>query len=104
MYIFKDKPKPRKSGREHTRLNYADLNEGKTADQKIWSKILRAKGFAKDPFKRYQGDQVTVDLLKETGMREPFVIEQPEGLDMQMPSSTTTISDIADAVGKFIYK
>ncbi|KAG2217290.1 hypothetical protein INT45_000371 [Circinella minor] len=93
------KPKRRKSEREHTRLNYADLNEGKTADQKIWSKILRAKGFAKDPFKRYQGHQVTIDLLKETGMREPFVIEQPDGLDMQMPSSTTTISDIANAVG-----
>ncbi|KAI9277219.1 hypothetical protein BDA99DRAFT_429673 [Phascolomyces articulosus] len=93
------KPQRRKSEREHTRLNYADLNEGKTADQNIWSKILKAKAFAKDPFKRYKGEEVTVDLLKKTGMREPFVIEQPDGLDMKMPSSNTTVADIADGVG-----
>ncbi|KAI8144840.1 hypothetical protein BJV82DRAFT_512736 [Fennellomyces sp. T-0311] len=93
------KPQRRKSGREHTKLNYADLNEGKTADQNIWSKILKAKAFAKDPFKRYKGDQVTVDMLKQTGMREPFVIEQPDGLDMRMPAANVTVTDIAESVG-----
>ncbi|CDH58254.1 clavaminate synthase-like protein [Lichtheimia corymbifera JMRC:FSU:9682] len=93
------KPNVRKSQRERARLNYADLNNGKTADQEIWKRILNAQTFAKDPFKRYQGSQVTLELIRETGMREPFVIESPEGLDMQMPSQAITVNDIADAIG-----
>lgn len=95
-----DKPSVRKSQRERARLNYADLNNGKTADQAIWKRILNAQTFAKDPFKRYQGSQVTLELLRETGMREPFIIESPEGLDMKMPSQSITVNDIADAIGK----
>lgn len=89
----------RKSQRERVRLNYADLNNGKTADQEIWKRILNAHTFVKDPFKRYHGSQVTLELLRKTGMREPFVIESPDGLDMQMPSQSITVNDIADAIG-----
>ncbi|KAL0076153.1 hypothetical protein J3Q64DRAFT_1642978 [Phycomyces blakesleeanus] len=94
------KKKPRKTSRSHARLNYADLNEGKTGDEKIWGKILRAKSFANDPFKRYKGDEVTVELARKTGMTEPFVIEDVEFLDMKMPDSSITVNDIAKAVGE----
>ncbi|KAI9030664.1 hypothetical protein CLU79DRAFT_730933 [Phycomyces nitens] len=94
------KQKPRKTSRNHARLNYADLNEGKTGDEKIWGKILRAKSFANDPFKRYKGDEVTVDLARKTGMTQPFVIEKVDFLDMQMPASNITVNDIAKAVGE----
>ncbi|KAI9313306.1 hypothetical protein BX666DRAFT_1864628 [Dichotomocladium elegans] len=98
--FLSDKPKQRKSKRERTRLNYADLNEGKTADQAIWTKILNVKAFAKDPFPRYKGEQVTQALLRETGFREPIVIEHPDGLGMTMPSPSITVQDIANAVGR----
>lgn len=99
LYTWVDKANVRKSQRERVRLNYADLNNGKTADQEIWKRILNAHTFVKDPFKRYHGSQVTLELLRKTGMREPFVIESPDGLDMQMPSQSITVNDIADAIG-----
>ncbi|KAG0172881.1 JmjC domain-containing histone demethylation protein 1 [Apophysomyces sp. BC1015] len=66
----------------------------------IWGKILRAKTFANDPFKRYSGEDVTLELIQKTGMAQPFVVEKPEGLDMQMPSDNITVYDIAQAVGE----
>ncbi|KAF7732475.1 JmjC domain-containing histone demethylation protein 1 [Apophysomyces ossiformis] len=56
--------------------------------------------FANDPFKRYAGEDVTLELIKRTGLRQPFVVEQAEGLDMQMPDSDITVYDIAQAVGE----
>ncbi|KAI7866366.1 hypothetical protein BDF14DRAFT_1691873, partial [Spinellus fusiger] len=94
------KKKPRKTSRTHARLNYADLNEGKTGDEKIWAKMLKAKTFALDPFPRYTGDQITVALARKTGFTEPWVVEKSEGLGMQMPSSDITVEDIAVAIGK----
>lgn len=36
----------------------------------------------------------------ETAMREPIVIENPDGLGMKMPSSNLTVDDIAKLVGE----
>ncbi|KAI8394218.1 uncharacterized protein BYT42DRAFT_488454 [Radiomyces spectabilis] len=94
------KPKRRKSNRDHIKLNYADLNEGKTGDEKIWGKLLNAKTFATDCFPRYKGEEVTLDLLRRTGMKEPFIVEKNEGLGMQMPPNDINVYDIAHAVGE----
>ncbi|GAN07809.1 jumonji protein [Mucor ambiguus] len=98
-----DKPhqKQRKSSRSQARLNYADLNEGNAAgDERIWGKLLAVKSFKRDKFKRYTAKQVNMDLLRKTGLREPFVVEQNEPeLDMRMPKSDITVYDIARLVG-----
>ncbi|KAI8971341.1 hypothetical protein BDB01DRAFT_839579, partial [Pilobolus umbonatus] len=94
------KQEQRRSKRTQTRLNYADLNEGKSAgDERIWSKLLRAKSFKPDHFKRYKSSQLTIGLLRETGMTEPFVVEENEPcLGMKMPPSTITVHEIATLV------
>jgi hypothetical protein len=35
----------------------------------------------------------------ENAMKEPIVIENPEGLGMKMPDAKLTVSDVADIVG-----
>ncbi|CAO3647473.1 unnamed protein product [Cunninghamella echinulata] len=94
------KPKPRKSKRDSTRLNYADMNEGLSGNEKIWGKLLKSKTFSPDQFQRVTGDQVTFERLKKIGMKEPFVILQNQNLDMNMPSKETTVADIAKAIGE----
>ncbi|KAF1806074.1 hypothetical protein FB192DRAFT_1425504 [Mucor lusitanicus] len=98
---YKPHQQQRKSSRSQARLNYADLNEGNAAgDERIWGKLLAVKSFKKDKFKRYTADQVNMDLLRKTGLREPFVVEQNEpGLDMRMPKNDITVYDIARLVG-----
>lgn len=96
------KPKQRKSNRSQDRLNYADLNEGKAAgDERIWKKLLDVKNFRKEQFKRYKAEQVTLELLNSTGMKEPFLIEQNEPeLGMKMPAPDISVHTIAKLVGK----
>ncbi|ORX61871.1 Clavaminate synthase-like protein [Hesseltinella vesiculosa] len=94
------KPARRKSQRESIRLNYADMNEGLSGDEKIWGKLLKTKTFAPDRFTRYKGDQISLSRFRKSGMTEPFVIEDPAGLDMTMPPGDTSISAIADFVGE----
>ncbi|GAB5592786.1 JmjC domain-containing histone demethylation protein 1 [Umbelopsis nana] len=94
-----DKPALRKSDRQHTKLNYADMNEGLTGDEKIWEKIINSKQFTADPFKRYRGDQVSLDMIRQNGLTEPIVFPDPAGLDLTMPPSDITVRDIADLVG-----
>lgn len=97
-----DKQTIRKSDRQHTKLNYADMNEGLTGDEKIWEKIITSKQFAVDPFKRCKGDQVNIDLIRREGLNEPIVFPDPTGLDMAMPRHDITVRDIADLVGKSV--
>lgn len=61
---------------------------------------MRAKAFAEDPFRRYTGQEVTKELFEKIGMREPVIINDPEGLDMSMPPSTTTVRQIAQSIGE----
>ncbi|RCH99696.1 JmjC domain-containing histone demethylation protein 1 [Rhizopus stolonifer] len=98
MMIAKQK---RKSSRSQARLNYADLNEGKSAgDERIWGKLISVKSFARDKFKRYRAKDVSMQLLRSTGLKEPFVIEQNEPeLEMKMPPSDITVHQIAELVG-----
>lgn len=101
FFIDKDKTQQRKSNRDHTKLNYADLNEGNSAgDERIWGKLLNVKQFKEDKFKRYKASEVNIELLRSNGFREPFVIEtnEPE-LEMKMPSSDITVKDITRLVG-----
>ncbi|RUS19741.1 hypothetical protein BC937DRAFT_87004 [Endogone sp. FLAS-F59071] len=93
------KKQQRKSSREHIKLNYADLDNGLAADERLWAKLLASKRFAPDNFRRMRGEDVTLQWVRETGMREPFVVETPEGLDMRMPDSSITVRDVTALLG-----
>ena len=48
-----------------------------------------------------KGSDVGLEWLEndENAMKEPIVIEDPEGLGMKMPEANFTVSDVADIVG-----
>ena len=48
-----------------------------------------------------RGADVTREWLDtdETALREPVLVESPEGLGMEMPAPGLTVSDVADIVG-----
>ncbi|RUP48423.1 hypothetical protein BC936DRAFT_144583 [Jimgerdemannia flammicorona] len=91
----------RKSSREHIKLNYADLDNGLAADEHVWGKILASKRFLSDTFPRKCGDEVTIAWVYETGMRQPFIVESPEGLDMRMPDPSLSVRDVSALVGEW---
>lgn len=55
-----------------------------------------------DPFSRMDGEKVSLSWVEEdeTAMREPIVIEKPDGLGMKMPSVDLTVDDVAELVGE----
>jgi hypothetical protein len=92
-------PRPNRDARPL--INYSELGKTKIVeDERKHSKIIRSKRFAPNNFTRMKGDAVTLEWTMKTGMREPFIIEEPEGLHMQMPSQSITVDQIADACGR----
>lgn len=63
--------------------------------------MLQNKPIKPDTFKRMEGSEVTLEWLESdpTAMREPIVIENPEGLGMEMPKDIT-VSEIAEILGE----
>jgi F-box/leucine-rich repeat protein 10/11 len=92
----------RKSSRIKTQRDYASLDSGISFDPARWQKILQEKRTDGDPFKRMHGGDLGLSWLDENemAMREPIVIENPEGLEMKMPSSDLTVGEVAELVGK----
>lgn len=64
--------------------------------------MLEGKSIKDDPFKRMQGSEVGLEWLEadEDAMREPIVIEVPEGLGMKMPPKSLTVDEVAEIVGE----
>ncbi|RIB03690.1 hypothetical protein C2G38_753415 [Gigaspora rosea] len=91
--------KVRKSLREHSRINYADLENGLTGNPYKWKRVLDSKLFVKHKFPKIRGDQLTLDWIRTFGLDEPILIDNPDGLDMKMPSKDITVSYIAATVG-----
>ncbi|KAJ3256810.1 JmjC domain-containing histone demethylation protein 1 [Chytriomyces hyalinus] len=79
-----------------------DYNEATSLaqDEHKYAKLLRAKRFAPNRFPYVNGDTVSLEWLRRTGMRDPFLIEDPEGLDMRMPPASLTVDQVADACGR----
>ncbi|CAG8715052.1 10779_t:CDS:2, partial [Cetraspora pellucida] len=90
--------KVRKSLREHSRINYADLENGLTGNPYKWKRVLDSKSFINHKFPKVRGDQLTLDWIRTFGFDEPILIDNPEGLDMKMPSKDITVSYIAATV------
>ncbi|EPT01807.1 hypothetical protein FOMPIDRAFT_152091 [Fomitopsis schrenkii] len=97
------KPPARKSARKKTQRDYAGLhNTGSEAGPHKWLRMLEGKKISGDPFRRMKGAEVGEEWLEndESAMREPIVIESPEGLGMKMPPKSFTVADVAEAVGE----
>ena len=98
LRIFnKDKVGIWKSQHEHSKVNYADLENGLTGNPYKWKRVLDSKVFQKHKFWKY-----VVDWVRWFGIEEPIIIENPDGLDMEMLHKDITVSEIAEAVGMFI--
>ncbi|KAF8484388.1 hypothetical protein JB92DRAFT_3028837 [Gautieria morchelliformis] len=98
------KPPARKSARKRTQPDYANLHAGLDAsstDGTKWLRIIETKDIKPDAFRRLTGNEVNSDWLEQDpeALKEPIVIESPEGLGMRMPDKDLTVADIADIVG-----
>jgi hypothetical protein len=99
--IMTFKTPARKSSRKRTQRDYANLNSGLGSDPNRWLRMLETKEIKKDPFKRLQGSDLESWLEDdEDALREPIIIEQPEGLGMKMPPKDLTVEHVAEYIGE----
>ncbi|EKM55800.1 uncharacterized protein PHACADRAFT_209325 [Phanerochaete carnosa HHB-10118-sp] len=99
--VITSKPPARKSARKRAQRDYAGLqNNGVEQDANRWLRMMKGKTIKPDPFKRMHGNEVTIDWLENdpSAMREPIVIEEPDGLGMKMPEDIT-VTEIAEILG-----
>ncbi|KAG8217341.1 Clavaminate synthase-like protein [Butyriboletus roseoflavus] len=91
----------RKSARKRAQPDYANLNAGVETDPSRWLRVIQSKPIKDDSFRRMKGSDLGLEWLEtdEDAMKEPIVVEDPEGLGMKMPDSDFTVSDVADIVG-----
>ncbi|PCH38766.1 Clavaminate synthase-like protein [Wolfiporia cocos MD-104 SS10] len=97
------KPPARKSARKRQQRDYAGLhNMGAEAAPDRWMRMLQGKRIAGDPFRRMNGVDVSIEWVEsdDAAMREPVVIESPEGLGMKMPPRGFTVRDVAEIIGE----
>jgi F-box/leucine-rich repeat protein 10/11 len=97
------RPPARKSSRQKKPQDYANLHagvEGGTGSR--WMQLMQGKTIEKDSFKRMKGEDVGVEWLEsdENALKEPVIIEDPEGLGMKMPPTDFSVADVAEVIGK----
>ncbi|EEB97084.1 hypothetical protein MPER_03669, partial [Moniliophthora perniciosa FA553] len=92
----------RKSERKRTTRDYANLESGVPSDPQRWLRMMEGKPIHEDRFKRMDGSDVGLEWVEtdEKALTEPFVIEKPEGLGMNMPEEPFAIEDVALLVGE----
>ncbi|KAF8526841.1 jumonji protein [Hysterangium stoloniferum] len=98
------RPPARKSSRKRTQLDYANLHAGidpTTVDGSKWVGIIETKPIKSDNFRRLKGSEVNADWLEQDteALKEPIVIENPDGLGMRMPDKDFTVATVAEIVG-----
>lgn len=97
------KPPTRKSGRSTQKRDYANLHTGVPGegDANRWLKLLQSKTFKKDPFRRMKGSELNLEWVQtdEDALKEPVVVETPQGLDLKMPHKALTVNEVAQIVG-----
>lgn len=64
--------------------------------------MLEGKKIKDDNFQRMRGSEVDLEWLDSNpnAMREPFIVEKPEGLGMKMPDGDFSVDTVADVVGE----
>ncbi|KAJ3517785.1 hypothetical protein NLJ89_g275 [Agrocybe chaxingu] len=90
----------RKSARKRTQRDYANLDSGLGSDPNRWLRMLENKEY-EDPFRRMQGTELDLWLEEDdSAMKEPIIIEEPDGLGMQMPPEGLTVEHVAEYIGE----
>ncbi|KAJ1919817.1 hypothetical protein H4219_001726 [Mycoemilia scoparia] len=93
--------KVRRSSRPHLQVDYSKLDDGEPAIFNQYTLRLEAREFEEAEFPRLKnGHELTLDWILEQREHEPIIIEEPEGLGMEMPPSDITVKDIASKVGE----
>lgn len=66
-----------------------------------WIAVAESKTYTPDTFRRMNGSDIGLEwiLSDENAMKEPIVVENPEGLGMKMPPKELTVRDVANEVG-----
>ncbi|KIK63840.1 hypothetical protein GYMLUDRAFT_71958 [Collybiopsis luxurians FD-317 M1] len=92
----------RKSDRKRTTKNYANIEAGVNSDPKRFLNMMEGKEIKEASFRKMEGSKVGLEWLEEDGtaMTEPIVIEDPEGLGMNMPDDPFTVDDVGLLVGE----
>lgn len=81
-------------------MDYANLAAHLPSDVDKWMRVVATRNVVEGAFKVYEGKDLTDDWLwGEESMLQPFVVQSPEGLGMEMPSRDMTIPEIAAVVG-----
>jgi len=96
-----DQSKLRRSGRQKVVPNYVDLNRGAVALENKFVGILEArkKMFTPENFRRLSGSQLTMEYVKETGLREPVIIETSGGTGLRVPKQPFTVDSVLEILG-----
>ncbi|KAJ3394422.1 JmjC domain-containing histone demethylation protein 1 [Entophlyctis sp. JEL0112] len=92
--------RPQRDTRTMIDYNERDRAGSFAEDEHKYAKMLLTKRFVKSKFPYVNGHAVTLDWLRMTGFKEPFLVECPDGLDMKMPPSTLTVDQVADSCGR----
>jgi F-box/leucine-rich repeat protein 10/11 len=93
----------RKSSRKRTQRDYANLNAGLGgSDPNRWLRIMENKVIKKAPFRKVKGAELDSWLEDdpEGAMKEPIIIEKPDGLGMKMPPDGLTVEHVAEYIGE----
>ena len=66
-----------------------------------WLRMMQGKTIKPNPFKHMDGSDVTVEWLETDpfALREPILVEKPDGLGLKMPEDIT-VAQIAETLGE----
>ncbi|KAI9360390.1 hypothetical protein DFJ73DRAFT_815517 [Zopfochytrium polystomum] len=98
--IMRPPPVVRPQRETRALINYSELNRGVAEDERRWAKVVQTKRFSPNKFPYMNGEDLTVEWARRTGLREPVIVEEPDGLEMTMPPSTLTVDEVADLCGR----
>ncbi|GAA5981483.1 hypothetical protein JCM11641_004778 [Rhodosporidiobolus odoratus] len=89
-------------------IDYANLDQHLPANVDRWAKVIAQReeegkivnGLKSGAFKSMKASELTDEwIFGEEGMKEPFVVEEREGLGMEMPHKGFTVREVAELVG-----
>ncbi|KAK4054293.1 JmjC domain-containing histone demethylation protein 1 [Microbotryomycetes sp. JL221] len=93
----------RKSSRTSTtnKINYANLDNHLPADVGKWFKVAETRPMVQGTFKHYIGHDITNEWVwnNPSSFKEPFIIDEPQGLGLKMPPRDISIQQISKLVG-----
>ena len=60
---------------------------------------IKSKNFPPYFVSEYNGDEVTFELFQRTGFNNPIFVKEKTGLDIRVPNSSFSVSDVRNLVG-----